>query len=95
MAFASTVYSNPEMLILDEPTASLGVNESMAILDIMRSLRQQGLSQIFISHNLEEVFSVSDRIIVLRRGKIIAEDVTENFSTEEVTHLMLAGSKVD
>lgn len=93
LAFAATVHAEPRLLILDEPTASLGINEERAILSIMKSLRQQGLSLIFISHNLEEVFSVCDHLVVLRSGRVVADDDIASFDTEEVTHLMLAGSR--
>lgn len=93
VAFAATVYSKPKLLILDEPTASLGVNESRAIINIMKRLKQQGLSMIFISHNLEEAFSICDRLVIMRNGRKVAEDVISNFNAEEVVQLMLYGSK--
>jgi len=93
VAFAATIYSKPKLLILDEPTASLGVNEARAILKIMRKLKIEGISMIFVSHNMEEIFSVCDRLVIMRSGKIVANDLIENFDTEEAVYLMLSDSK--
>jgi ABC-type sugar transport system ATPase subunit len=54
---------------MDEPTAALGVKESLVVLDLMRRLRERGIAVLVISHNLEHVFAVADRICVLRRGE--------------------------
>ena len=59
----------PKLVILDEPTAALGVAQTRQVLDLISRLREQGLAVIVISHNLEDVFSVVDRIKVLRLGR--------------------------
>jgi D-xylose transport system ATP-binding protein len=63
---------SPKMVLLDEPTAALGVAQTRQVLDLIRRLREQGLGVVVISHNLLDVFSVADRIIVLRLGKRVA-----------------------
>jgi len=69
VAFASTV------VILDEPTAALGLRESKNVADLIRRLPDQGASVILISHNLEEVMNICDRAIVLRHGRVVGEAV--------------------
>jgi D-xylose transport system ATP-binding protein len=69
VAVARSVMWKPQLVILDEPTAALGVAQTRQVLDLISRLREQGLAVIVISHNLEDVFSVVDRIKVLRLGR--------------------------
>ncbi len=69
VAVARSVMWKPKLVILDEPTAALGVAQTRQVLDLISRLREQGLAVIVISHNLEDVFSVVDRIKVLRLGR--------------------------
>ena len=75
-------------MILDEPTAALGVRESQMVLGMIRELREHGLSVIMISHNLPEVFLVADRITVLRLGRTISVLETKDSSVEAVVAMM-------
>jgi ribose transport system ATP-binding protein len=79
---ARAIRANAKMIIMDEPTASLSAHETEKLLQIIRYLKGEGISIIYISHHLEEVLAVSDRITVLRDGKsvgtVIAKDVTIN-----------------
>ncbi len=61
------------IIILDEPTAALGVRESHNVMELVKRLPQKGISVILISHNLEEVMAVADRAIVFRQGKLVGE----------------------
>ena len=60
-------------MILDEPTAALGVVQTAQVLELVNRLREQGLGVVIISHNLENVYSVADRIVVLRLGRLAGE----------------------
>jgi D-xylose transport system ATP-binding protein len=84
-AFASKV------VILDEPTAALGVRESRAVLDVVRELPKAGVAVIMISHNLEDVLSVADRAVVMRRGRIVGEEVPTEETHERLVGLIVKG----
>ena len=68
VAIARAVYWNAQLMIMDEPTAALGVPEQRKVISLIDQLKAQGRGVIFISHNLQDIFAVADRIIVLRRG---------------------------
>jgi D-xylose transport system ATP-binding protein len=69
VAVAKTILRNPKVVLLDEPTAALGVVQTRQVLNLIRSLRDQGLAVVVISHNLADIFEVVDRVIVLRLGR--------------------------
>ena len=69
VAVARSMLGDPSIVLLDEPTAALGVAQTAQVLDLLRRLRDRGLGVILISHNLADVFSVADRIVVLRLGR--------------------------
>ncbi|MBV9544852.1 MAG: sugar ABC transporter ATP-binding protein, partial [Chloroflexi bacterium] len=71
-AVARSVMWNSRVVLLDEPTAALGVAQTRQVLDLIANLRSQGLGVVVISHNLADVFEVADRIIVLRLGRRVA-----------------------
>jgi simple sugar transport system ATP-binding protein len=88
-AVARALTSDPSVVLLDEPTAEVSVEGSERILELVNNLQQQGRTVIFISHNLEEVFRVADRIAILRDGELV--DVLENdgsFDNQHVVSLM-------
>lgn len=91
VAIGRAVYWNAQILIMDEPTAALGVPEQRKVLALIRQLKEQGHGIIFISHNLQDIFSVSDRIIVLRRGVTAGERQIAQTSHDEVVRLMVGG----
>jgi D-xylose transport system ATP-binding protein len=72
VAVARSVMSDARVILLDEPTAALGVAQTRQVLDLIRRLREQGLAVVVISHNLDDVFEVCDRVVVLRLGKRVA-----------------------
>jgi ABC-type sugar transport system ATPase subunit len=76
VAIARALTFNPKLVIMDEPTAALAVREIEHVLDLIRSLKSQGIAVILISHRLTDVFAVCDRIVVLRQGAVIADDPT-------------------
>lgn len=91
VAIGRAVYWNARILIMDEPTAALGVPEQRKVLSLIHQLRAQGRGVIFISHNLQDIFAVSDRIIVLRRGVTAGERRIAETSHDEVVKLMIGG----
>ncbi len=76
------------VICMDEPTASMAVGESERILDFVRRLREQGKAVIFISHNLEHVFRVVDRLVVLRHGRVVGEGYVEDLDKDTVVKLI-------
>lgn len=72
------------MIILDEPTAALGVRETAAVEDIIRDLRSRGMAVIIISHNLRQVFDLVDTIWVLRRGEMVGSRAAAETTAEEI-----------
>jgi D-xylose transport system ATP-binding protein len=69
VAVARSVMWNSKLVILDEPTAALGVAQTRQVLDLIRTLRAKGLAVVVVSHNMQDVFSVADRIVVMRLGR--------------------------
>lgn len=78
-----------KLLIMDEPTASLTLAETQMLLELIRGLKQQGVSILYISHRMEEIFSIADRITVLRDGEYIKTLNTKETSVQEVVSLMV------
>jgi ABC-type sugar transport system ATPase subunit len=87
VAIARALTFQPRLVIMDEPTAALAVREVERVLELIRELKRQGITVILISHRLTDVFEVSDRIITLRQGQVIAtEAVSETTMTRVVSH---------
>jgi D-xylose transport system ATP-binding protein len=84
VAVARSVMWNARLVLLDEPTAALGVAQTRQVLDLIRTLRAQGLGVVVISHNLADVFEVCDRIIVLRLGRRVATFDVRNVNRDQV-----------
>ena len=91
VAIGRAVYWNAQILIMDEPTAALGVPEQRKVISLIHQLKAQGRGVIFISHNLQDIFAVSDRIVVLRRGIQAGERKISETSHDEVVKLMVGG----
>jgi D-xylose transport system permease protein len=91
IAVAKAVLWNSRLVILDEPTAALGVAQTRQVLDLVRRLAGQGLAVIMISHNLNDVFSVADRLAVLRLGKLVAVGDAVQFDPQMAVELMTLG----
>ena len=84
VAVARAVMWNSKVVLLDEPTAALGVEQTQQVKDLIKRLREKGLGVVVISHNLVDVFDVSDRIIVLRLGRRVATFNTHDVNAERV-----------
>ena len=91
IAVAKAVMWNSRLVILDEPTAALGVAQTRQVLDLVRRLAQKGLAVVLISHNLHDVFEASDRITVLRLGFNAGVYETTKTNQQEVVHAITAG----
>lgn len=91
VAIGRAVYWDARVLIMDEPTAALGVPEQRKVIELIHNLKAQGRGVIFISHNLQDIFAVSDRIVVLRRGVMAGERRIRETSHDEVVKLMIGG----
>jgi D-xylose transport system ATP-binding protein len=84
VAIARALLGEPRMVILDEPTAALGVEQTAQVLDLIRRLRERGLAVLLVSHNLVDVRAVSDRVVVLRLGRNVADLETATASQEQI-----------
>jgi len=91
VAVAKAVLWNSKLVILDEPTAALGVAQTRQVLDLVKRLGEQGLAVILISHNMSDVFEVADSITVLRLGQNVAEFKTSETNQREVVEAITAG----
>jgi len=91
VAIGRAVFWDAQILIMDEPTAALGVPEQRKVLALIHQLKAQGRGIIFISHNLQDIFAVSDRIQVLRRGIEVGERRIAETTHDEIVKLMVGG----
>jgi simple sugar transport system ATP-binding protein len=95
VAISRSIYWDAKLLIMDEPTAALGVHEQRKVLDLVRLLRSQNIPIIIISHQLYDIFSVTDRLVIMRRGKKVAERITKDTTPEEVVGLITGSGEVE
>jgi ABC-type sugar transport system ATPase subunit len=91
VAIGRAVHWKAKVLIMDEPTAALGVPEQRKVIALIKGLKQSGVGVIFISHNLVDIFAVSDRIVVLRRGIKAGERNMTETTPDEIVRLMVGG----
>lgn len=91
VAIARAMYWNAKLVIMDEPTAALGVPEQRKVLALIRSLREQNIPVILISHTMHDVMAVADRMVVMRRGRIVA-NIPRADATEELIVRHIVGS---
>lgn len=91
VAIARTLLAKAKLVIMDEPTAALGVAEAERVLDLIRRLKDEGISVVFITHRLPHIFAVCDRIVVLRAGRCVGERMTSDTNMEEITQLIVGG----
>ena len=91
VAVAKAVMWNSKLVMLDEPTAALGVAQTRMVLDLILRLKDHGLAVMAISHNLNDVFEVADRIAILRLGRMVAQDRLSEFDRQSVVDFMTTG----
>jgi len=88
VAIARTMLSQAKIVLMDEPTAAISVRQVAEVLNLIRHLRDQGIAVVLISHRMPDVFDVADRVIVMRRGRKVADKKIALSSPEEVTGLI-------
>jgi len=91
VAVAKAVMWNSKLVIMDEPTAALGVAQTTQVLELIRRLRDRGLAVALVSHNLIDVFAVADRIAVMYLGRKVVEDKASTFDRQSVVEYMTTG----
>ncbi|HET9068905.1 MAG TPA: ATP-binding cassette domain-containing protein [Amaricoccus sp.] len=91
VAIARAMHFDSDLIILDEPTNNLGVAETQGVLNFVRGARDSGHSCIFIAHNIHHVFQVVDRIVVMRRGRMVADDIDPRSSSVEAVERVITG----
>ncbi len=95
VAIARAMHFESDLIILDEPTNNLGVAETQGVLRFVRNARDSGHSCIFIAHNIHHVFQVVDRIVVMRLGKIVADDIDPKTTSVEAVERVITGLEED
>ncbi|HEB29825.1 MAG TPA: sugar ABC transporter ATP-binding protein [Spirochaetes bacterium] len=95
VAISRSIYWEAKFLIMDEPTAALGITEQKKVLELVRTLRDQGLGIIVISHQLHDIFSVTDRLVIMRRGFKVAERMTKETNPDEIVGLIVGAETVN
>jgi D-xylose transport system ATP-binding protein len=95
VAIAKAVLWNSKVVVLDEPTAALGVAQTRQVLDLVRRLADQGRGVVLISHNMNDVMEVADRVVALYLGKVAAEVMAKDTSTTQIVELITAGRSGD
>lgn len=95
VAIAKAVMWNSQVVILDEPTAALGVVQTKQVLDLIKRLRAQGLGVVLISHNIPDIFEVADRIVVLRLGRRVATLDASSASEHDVVSAITGAVKAE
>ena len=94
VAIARAMHFDSDLIILDEPTNNLGVAETQGVLQFVRGARDSGHSCIFIAHNIHHVFQVVDRIVVLRRGTVVADDIDPKHTSVEAVERVITGMDI-
>jgi ABC-type sugar transport system ATPase subunit len=89
VAIARAVHQGGRLMIMDEPTAALGVQEQRKVLALIQELQAQGSAVIVVSHNLEHVFSIADRIVVLRGGRVAGSRLRRETTAQEIVSLIV------
>jgi simple sugar transport system ATP-binding protein len=95
VAIARAVYWNARLMIMDEPTAALAVPEQRKVHELVRTLRDRNVPVIIISHNLQDIFAVADRIVVMRRARKVADRLASELSSDDVVSLMVGATRGD
>jgi len=95
VAIARAVYWNARVMIMDEPTNNLGVPEQRKVMSLIATLREQGVPVILISHTLPDVFAITDRIVIMHRGRKVAEMLTSETDSTDVVEYMVGAKSQD
>jgi len=93
VAIGKAIRFNPKVILMDEPTANLAVREAEKVMELMVKLRNQGISIVFVTHRLKDIFDVGDRVFVLKGGEKVDCRPTSELDQEELVKLMFIGKK--
>jgi simple sugar transport system ATP-binding protein len=88
VALGRAFVTSPKLLILDEPTAALAVGQTMRVLEVIRELKNHGVSVILISHRLQDILEVCDRVYVLYEGRVVGEHIRDEVTIELLAKLI-------
>ena len=91
VAIARAIYFNAKILIMDEPTAALGPQETAMVSELIKQLKSEGIGIFLISHDLHDVFDLSDRVSVIKNGKLIGNRRTKDVTKDEVLGMIIMG----
>jgi len=91
VSISRAIYWNAELIIMDEPTAALGIKEKRQMLDLLLDLKAKGVTTIIISHEMQDVFEIADKIVVIHQGQCIAVKEKASTSVEEIANLIIRG----
>jgi D-xylose transport system ATP-binding protein len=91
VAIARAIYFNAKILIMDEPTAALGPRETAMVSELIQQLKSEGIGIFLISHDLHDVFDLSDRVSVIKNGKLIGTRRTQDVTKDEVLGMIIMG----
>lgn len=95
VAIARAVYFEARILIMDEPTAALGVEETAMVANLIKQLKSEGIGIFLISHDIHDVFELSDRLTVMKNGKLVGDVRTSDVTQDEVLAMIISGRKPD
>ena len=93
IAIGRAIYFDAKVLIMDEPTAALGPEETRNVADLIRNLKSEGVGIFLVSHDLHDVFDLSDRIAVLKTGRVVETVRTEHVTKDEVLGMIILGQR--
>src|SRR4051794_2929027 len=91
VAIARAIHFNARVLIMDEPTAALGPEETRKVGALIRELAGQGIGIVLISHDIHDVFDLADRLTVMKNGRVVGSCLTRDVSQDEVLGMIIAG----
>ncbi len=92
VAIARALRWNARIVVMDEPTAALGVKETARVLDLIRALRDAGVAVLLVSHNMEDVVAVTSRVCILRAGRKALETATAGRTADDLAHMVMTGT---
>jgi ABC-type sugar transport system ATPase subunit len=95
VAVARAVMADARLVIMDEPTAALGVTQTEVVIDLMRRLAARGVGVIMISHNLNDVFAVADRVAIVYLGRLVATGAVGDFDRQSAVEIMTTGTAAE
>lgn len=95
IAIARALVTDPDIVVMDEPTSALSVDSSQRVLELIRNLRSEGLTVVVITHSMDEVFDIADRITVIDNGRTVGEVQTDEVTKQDVVEMMVTGHHLD